>query len=140
MRAVLDTNTLVSGLLWRGASHRLLATYVPNGDLVPCTSPPLLSELHRVLSYPRLQFQAERMVVDVHQSLATVLQRTEVYPSIPEISLIKEDPSDNVVLATALVAKADAIISGDRHLRQLKDFAIPVLNSAEALRELRTTT
>jgi putative PIN family toxin of toxin-antitoxin system len=52
MRAVIDTNVLLSGLLWRGAPHELLEQ-VRNGKLTLISSPALLSELADVISRPK---------------------------------------------------------------------------------------
>lgn len=137
MRAVLDTNIIVSGLVWGGPPGELIDVYIPRRILKICTSPPLIAELTRVLQYPHLARRVAELQLDVPRSLATVFERAEVYRRLPSVNLIPADPTDNVVLATALAAHADAIISGDRHLRQLKNFVIPVLAAAEAVRSLR---
>lgn len=137
MRAVLDTNTIVSGILWGGPPHELLTVHVPRQTLALCTSPPLLEELNRVLQYRHLARRSAVLGLDVPRSLATIIERAETYRELPTINLIPTDPPDNLVLATAVAAQADAIISGDHHLRQLKDFAVPILTAAEAVRQLR---
>ncbi len=55
MRAVIDTNVLVSGLLWHGAPHMLLAQ-VRSGSLTLVSSPALLAELGNVMG--RAKFEA----------------------------------------------------------------------------------
>lgn len=141
MRAVLDTNILVSGLLWRGPPRDLLDVFVPRRKLTICTSPPLIAEVHRVLNYPKLAFRANLLAVDVRNSLATIVERAEIYTDLQPLSVIKEDPADNTVLATAVAAEADAIVSGDRHLRQLQSFQeIPILTATETIKRLRRRT
>ncbi len=52
-------------------------------------------------------------------------------------SVVLADPDDDHVLACALAAKADIIVSGDRHLLQLQHYQeIPIVNVAEALRRI----
>ena len=58
---------------------------------------------------------------------------------IPEVSVeeISEDPPDNRILECALEAGADCIVSGDRHLRKLKEFrGIPIMSPREFLDSL----
>jgi len=50
VRLVLDTNTVVSGLLWKGSPHRLLTVVGEHRDITRHTSPKLLAELADVLS------------------------------------------------------------------------------------------
>ena len=52
MRVVLDTNVVVSALIWGGTPFQLLQDAA--GDIDLCTSPALLAELHTVLSRPHL--------------------------------------------------------------------------------------
>lgn len=137
MRAVLDTNTIVSGLLWGGPPGELIGMHVPQQTFTICTSPPLLAELTRVLEYPHLARRSAELGIDVPRLLASIFERAEVYRRLPAVNLIPEDQPDNAVLATAVAAQADAIISGDHHLRQLKGFAVPVLTASEAVRKLR---
>ena len=54
IRAVLDTNTIVSGFGWGGPPAAVLDAAL-DGRFELVTSPALLDELHRVLSYPKLQ-------------------------------------------------------------------------------------
>ena len=60
MRVVIDTNIWVSGLLWRGAPWRLLRL-AERGEIELCMSPEMLEELHKVLSYERLQPHLDRL-------------------------------------------------------------------------------
>lgn len=137
MRSVLDTNVIVSGLLWGGPPGELLDVWVPRGNLRICTSPPLINEVHRVLDDPKFSFRLLQVGLDVRSSLATIYADAEMYVDIPIVSAIKDDPSDNVVLGTALAADADTIISGDRHLCRLGSYGgIDVLTPREALRDL----
>lgn len=54
MRLVLDTNTIVSGFLWKGQPHRLLNVAKTRRDITLYTSPKLLAELADVLSRDKL--------------------------------------------------------------------------------------
>ena len=132
MRLVLDTNTVVSGLLWNNAPARLIDEGL-QGRVELLTSEALLLELEDVL--PRSKF-ARRLAASgfsVPQLVAryAVLARTVAPASIARVS---PDPDDDHVLACALAARADLIVSGDSDLLNLKTFqGIPIVAAAAAL-------
>ena len=54
------------------------------------------------------------------------------------IEIIKEDPDDNIILECVIEGKAELIISGDKHLLELKEFQnIPIVRTKEALKRIR---
>jgi uncharacterized protein len=108
MRIILDTNVVMSALLWRGPPYRLLETIRQNTQLQPYSSPALLEELADVLTRP-----------------AATKQLAAIGKSARE------------VLACALAARADLIVTGDSDLLTLPNYQnIPILTPAEALRRL----
>lgn len=121
MRAVADTNVVVSGLLWRGHPRRIL-DLVRTGQVDLFTSPALLAELEDVLS--RRKFTRRMVLAGVElQDLVTgyaALARVILPARVPPI--IAEDPDDDEVLACALAARAELIVSGDRHLLKLAEY------------------
>ena len=135
MRVVADTNTVVSGLLWTGAPRALLDA-ARAGRISLYTSAALLAELIDVL--PRTQFakrlSASKMSVErLVRRYARLAQRVVA----ADIGRVASDPDDDAVLACALAAGADLIISGDKRLRNLKTYhGIPIVNAAEALTRL----
>ncbi len=128
MKIVLDTNALVSAIGWEGPPARiLLACRAGQFDLI--TSPQLLEELTRVLTYPKLR------VIAQHPDLAEILKWLHAPEQvvIPRrtVHIITADPPDNRVLEAAVEGKADVIISGDEHLLGLKIFeGVPILTPA----------
>lgn len=126
MKIVLDTNALVSAIGWEGPPARTLRA-CRTGQFDFVTSPQLLEELTRVLTYPRLAIVAR------HPDLPEVLKwlHAPEHVVIPRraIDVITVDPPDNRVLEAAVEGKADVIVSGDKHLLSLKTFEeIPILN------------
>jgi putative PIN family toxin of toxin-antitoxin system len=121
VRLVLDTNTVISGLLWGGTPGRLIeAANAGRVELV--SSAPLLAELQGVLNRPKFAQQlAERDVTvsDVFDGYAALVRLVVPAAISPTIAL---DPADDQVLATALAGQADLIVSGDSHLLNLKHF------------------
>ena len=135
MRLVLDTNTVISGLLWKGLPHQLLAVAGERRDITLHTSPKLLSELADVLSREKLA-----TTIAATQRLPDALMRqylnvAQIITPVTVARVIIADPDDDHVLACALAAQADLIVSGDRHLLQLQRYRdIPIFKAAEALR------
>lgn len=128
MKVVLDTNTIVSAIGWEGPPARIFRA-CRAGRFSLLTSPQLLEELTRVLTYPRLRVIAE------HPDLPQILEwlhapERVVFPRRP-IDVITVDVSDNRVLEVAVEGRGDAIISGDEHLLALKIFeGIPMLTAS----------
>lgn len=138
MRAVLDTNVVVSALLWGGTPERLIQAAI-DGALELATSPALIEELREVLARPPLasRLTQERMRAEQAVSLYARLA-TQVSPLAIE-KIVTADPDDDEVLACAIAARADLVVSGDRHLTALKTHrGIRILTPALALEIIAT--
>ena len=133
MRAVIDTNVLVAALLWRGPPHALLE-HVRAGTLSMVSSPALLAELADVIGRAKFDAILARTNTSRERSLAQVRQLAEVIEPPPLPQPVCRDPDDDQVLALALAAKVDLIVSGDNDLLSLGSFEnIPILAPAQAL-------
>ena len=130
-RIVCDTNILVSGLLWQGAPRRLL-TGIEQGKLSLFTSRELLEELDRVLSYRRLAVIFGKAGVTRKDVLRWAVRNATIVMAKPlNRVVVTDDPSDDHVLACAVSASADVIVSGDKHLLSLgKHDGIPIMKAA----------
>jgi len=133
MRAVLDTNVVVSALIWGGTPFGLLEV-AAEGRVDLVTSPALLAELGEVLRRPHLSTRLQRVRGSVEEALEFYAAFTiSVTPaSVPRI--VPDDPDDDQVIAAAIAAGADIIASGDRHLVSLGIYqSVRILRPAEAL-------
>lgn len=136
-RLVADTNTVVSALLWRGAPHRLVAAN-ETAQVSFFTSHTLLDELADVLNRRKLSHavratgkSVDRLQGEYEEIATIVTPRTLRAP-------VSRDPDDDAVLACALGARADLIVSGDKDLRVLGNYhGILILTAAEALARIR---
>lgn len=134
IKVVLDTNVFISALLWYGRTAEIL-DLAHKGRITICVSGEIIQEFEKVLFYPKF---AERFLLMNKTPTEIINELTEVVEYYPgdlfEISLIKEDPSDNKFLACALAANVAFIISGDQHLLRLKKFKnIPILTPNQFL-------
>ena len=97
----------------------------------------LLVELHGVLARDKFagKLQARTLnvsdVFDGYAALAMIVAPAGI------ASIVTRDPADDAVLACALAAQADLIVSGDPHLRNLKIYhGIPIITATDALRQI----
>lgn len=137
MRAVVDTNTLVSGSLWNGPPARLLQA-VRAGQMTLVQSPSLWAEFVEVTSRPK--FTTRLHLAGLTPTLlADGLRRYVTWTSNATIPFPPNlrDPKDLMVLAAAVCSKADTIVTGDDDLISMHSFeGIPILKVREALEKL----
>jgi len=121
MNIVLDTNTIISGLFWRGAPRQVL-DLARSGTFTLFTSPDLLAELADVLERKKFSARLEQADTSVEELVFgyATLAKT-VRPNKIE-AVIKADPDDDKVLACAKAANAEIITSGDNHLLDLNEY------------------
>jgi uncharacterized protein len=137
VKLVVDTNLLVSGTLWHGAPARLLnAVLSAPGTL--CLSAEIMIEFGSVLGREEFVGRLTCLGVTVsdvmlrYQRLSRRIQAADV-AAPPEL----RDPKDLKILATAVGAGADGIVTGDNDLLVLKAFeGIPIFRVEEALKRL----
>ena len=135
IRAVLDTNTIVSGVGWGGSPGAVLDAALA-GRLEMVTSPSLLDELRRVLSYPKLQ-----AVIGGADELAELLALATVVINPTESVAVPRDPDDDRLIEAALAANADVIVTGDQDLLTLGSVdQIRILTPRQFLETLDTST
>ena len=134
MRIVLDTNVVISALLWRGTPYQLLdAVRRSNAQLYSSTS--LLEELADVLTRSTTTKRLVLIGKSAAEVLADYVEAVELAEPTAVPRVILNDPDDDQVIAAVLAAKADLIVSGDRkHLLSLGSHAgIAIVDAAQAL-------
>ena len=116
MRIVLDSNVLVSALLGQGGPRRLLLILSRKHVIV--SSVQMLAELDDVLHRDKFQLTDGQITdyLSLIVSGSTVLDVAD-YPEV-----IRADPDDDVVLASALEGEAEYIVTGDKHLLLLREY------------------
>jgi putative PIN family toxin of toxin-antitoxin system len=135
MRLVLDTNVVASALLWDGNPRRLLR--LGRGENVRLfTSPPLLSELTEILLRRRFEKKIAASLLSVDQLVDFYAELVALVRPTP-VPRIAPDPDDDVAIGTALAAKADFLVTGDRALLSVGGYENGLIVSVgEALQAL----
>lgn len=133
---MLDTNVIVSALLWTGAPHALLHA-ARTGTAVLVSSPALIEELRAALARPKLAPRITDLGTSAGELMESRLRRLVVVEPATVEPVIAEDPDDDRVLACAVAGRARCIVSGDRHLLDLKRYRrIVIRTPAAALAKL----
>ncbi len=131
MKVVLDTNVLISAIVFGGNPRNILEAIL-RGEAKLFFSEYILDELKGVLQRPKFGFPSE-----VIQTILSELNANGhvVVKPLAHICEIQEDADDNRILECAIEASANYIISGDTHLLNLKKFRnIRVVSPAEYLK------
>ena len=131
-RLVLDTNIVVSGILW-GGRPRLFLTAAENDAADLFTSTPMLDELAMVLIRQKMKGKVAATgrnpdrIINVYAELCTLVTPASLQPIAP-------DPDDDWVIATAIAAKADLIVTGDKPFLSVGEAAgVRIVTVAQAL-------
>ena len=135
MRAVLDANVLVSALIRPvGPPGEIVEAFVRDRRFDLVVSPATLNELRRVLGYPRLRRSVGLSALEIDAwvgalgVLATVVEGPVLHP------VVVADPGDDIYIAAAVDGLAEFIVSGDRHLLDLREHeGIRILTPREFL-------
>jgi len=125
VRVLLDTNVLISAILFRGLPRSLLDRAI-RGELDLVTSPALLDELERIMSD---RFHVPSELARLARSELEILAEVVVPDDVPAVA---RDPDDDQVLAAAVVGDVEAIVTGDRDLLVLETHrGIAILSPAD---------
>lgn len=132
-RAVLDPNVLVSALISPDGPPATLLVELRGGAFEAIVCPLLLDELRGVLVRPKVRRYVE--IADVDAFVPGVRAMSTVYADPVGPPTVSDDPDDDYLIALARDARANALVSGDRHLLELRG-KLPILSPAEFLTDL----
>ena len=133
MRIVLDTNVLISGIFFSGPPHQILKAW-RRGQVQILISPAILEEYGKVANQLASQFKS----IDIVPLLELVTVYSEMVLAKEMPLAISEDPSDQKFLECAVSGKADAIVSGDKHLVKMGRFQnIPIYRPRNFIERLK---
>ena len=132
MRVVLDTNILISALITRNTPPDKLYQAWLRGEIELVMSDTQVAEIYDGLSRPRLRRFLDADEVDaIVENIAT---RALIITELPVVN-VSPDPKDNPILASAIVGRAELIVSGDKkHMLDLGEVeGIPIVTARKAL-------
>ncbi|HET91347.1 MAG TPA: putative toxin-antitoxin system toxin component, PIN family [Chloroflexi bacterium] len=138
LRAVLDTNVYVSGvILSRGTPFEVLEAWRGQAYIL-VTSEAIIAEIERVLRYPRIRDRYAVSEQDIACLVESLRADAVVVAGACEVSGVSRDPDDDKFLACALEAQADCIATGDPDLLDLGHYqGVAILEPHEFLERLR---
>jgi uncharacterized protein len=124
MKAVIDTSILISAFLTHHDSPpRLVYKAILADQFTLVSSVATLEELENVLNRDAIA-QLHRLTPDevgeVVDNLATI---SEIVPGVVTVRVVKDDPADDIFIAAAVDGHADYIVSGDKHLLSIREYA-----------------
>lgn len=140
MRAVIDTSVLVSGFLSKKSYPAKVLDAWILGGFTPVVSPELVKEYVAVLT--RDKFAVLGSVTDRINLLEKILALpwvTMVYPK-EKVFIVSKDPNDNKLLECAVEGKARWVVSGDKHLLELRCMGdIKIITAEKFVQTLENT-
>jgi putative PIN family toxin of toxin-antitoxin system len=137
MKVVVDTNVVISALLWAGVPHQVLdAAQAKKFELI-CTEA-LVDELHNVLSRSKFDKPLAKRALNREELVKGFLEQVTIVEPAPVPEDAVRDPKDAKVLACALDGQASYIVTGDDDLLVLKSYQeIKIVTPAELLNILQ---
>jgi len=132
IKVVIDTNVYISGIIFGGTPGKVLEL-AKDKKIVVFTSPSILLEVADKLN-KKFHWNEEKVKV----TLKAISKITEVVTPKIKLKVVKEDSSDNKILECAVVANANYVVTGDKHLLKLKRFEdIKIITPAELLKIIK---
>lgn len=129
LKFVLDTNVLVSALISTGGNPALLLDKAGESYIL-FISKDMLTEFEAVISRDKFRFADE----EINTIIEAIVSFSEIVNPEIKLDVIKSDPDDNKILECAVASGAYYIVSGDRHLLDLKEYGeIKIITPKEAL-------
>lgn len=130
MRVVIDTSIFIASF-WEGRSRTVVELW-KKGEIALCASEAILKEYFYIIPrFNRLNKEAGELL-----SLFKARKNMKMITPSKRLKVIKEDPVDNKFLECAVEAKAEYIISADKHLRNLRKYeGVRIVSSGSFLKE-----
>lgn len=134
MRVVLDTNTLISALLFSSTASRLVPLW-QSRRITLLLSKAILHEYLRVLAYPKFRLSNQEIRELIEGQLLPFVETVKVKK---RLRVVRRDPEDNKFLECAVAGRAAYLVTGDHDLLALRSYrGITILPVAEFLIRFR---
>ena len=133
IKVVIDTNVLVSAILFGGIPGELISLW-KSDRIQPLASKEIIDEYIKVLTYPKFELSEAEINCILYGEILPYFDIIQI-KNRPKI--IKHDPSDDKFIHCAKAGKAGSIITGDQHLLKLKIYQkVKIMTPAEFLSNL----
>jgi putative PIN family toxin of toxin-antitoxin system len=134
IKVVLDTNVFISALFWKSAPYQIFKKIL-EGKILNFVSPQILKEIKERL-LEKFKLPPER----VKEFLEIIVFNSQVVYPKRKLKIVKKDPTDNKILECALEAQASFIVSGDKHLLEIKEYkGIKIIPPKEFLSQFKNS-
>jgi hypothetical protein len=135
---VLDTNIIVSGTIQKAGHSAAILDAWRDGQFLLIVSEALLEEVRDVLHRSHIKKKYRLADEEIEKVLDDLRRYSKEVPGKLEVHIIQEDPEDNFLISAALEEEADYIISGNPHLKNLKEYkGIKIISPAEFVKILK---
>jgi len=137
LRVVVDTNIWVSTIIKpQGDYARLLQLIIRQGELF--TAEEILAETRAVVLRPRIKNRYHLSEGTIDRAITAARNLATVLTDLPRLAVITKDPDDDLILACAVKAKAEYLLSYDPHLTELGEYeGIKIITPATFLSILK---
>lgn len=133
LRIVLDTNILLSAIVCNEKPRKLFQMGI-DGKYKILISKETLDELSEVIQRPKFKMTRE----DIVRIVSALMETGENVRITSNFKIISNDPDDNIIINTAYDGNADYIVSGDKDIKDLKNFRkIKIVSVDEMLKILK---
>jgi uncharacterized protein len=132
LTVVLDTNILVSALLFHGELSKIVNLW-KNKSILPVFTKETFAEFREVLHYPKFSLREDEMRAILEDEVLPFFEAVEAEQQIERIC---RDSHDDKFIVCAMAAKADYVVSGDEDLLVLKKYGqIKIISASEFLKK-----
>jgi putative PIN family toxin of toxin-antitoxin system len=122
IKVVLDANIFVSSIIVPKGNSAQIIDLIVKEKIELIISQSILEEVRRVLFYPHIQKRHPHNPEAVETFIKKWTHLAHFSKGEVKIDAVKDDPTDNKYLECAVEGQAHYIVSGDKHLKNLKEF------------------
>lgn len=135
LKIVLDANVLASATISpKGIPAQIIKTWREK-KFKTIVSRTLLEEIERIIFYPKIRKYSTWSEQEIQEFLKELLKVSIKAPGKLKLQVVKKDPPDDHYIIAAVEKKADYIVSGNKHLLELKEYQeVKIISPAEFLK------
>ncbi len=122
LRAVVDTNILVSGFISPLSYPREIEKRWRKEEFELITSPQIIDETKRVLYLPRIKQKYSLSESEIRAFILAITYKASCTAGKIILSGVAPDPGDDKIISCAVEAQADFIVTGDKNFLRLEEY------------------